>query len=409
MSNVVKLKTTAATPKRQSIARAATASDKPTKVYEVRSDKVRGLLLRVMPSGLRTYYVQIGRGKRIRIGEAGIHTLAQAEQRAREILVDPEAATKKKSDGATLAEFIKDHYEAHALARLKDGAGAVARLKAAWKPLLSKRVTDIDAAMVDRLRTKRLGADVAPATVARDTAGLMGCLTYWKKSTKAAKHPLEGLESVKVADDERVRYLTPDEAARLRQALADRDAKAAEERRSANQWRGDRGHELLPEITGYCDHITPLVLLAMNTGMRRGELFGLDWRQIDIEHKTLTILAGGAKTGRTRSVPLNTEALAVLTAIKPEPAAGLVFPSPVTDGKLVTIKTAWREVTTAAKLPDVRLHDMRHHFASSLVMRGVPLYHVQKLLGHGSGRMTEKYAKLAPGALADAVNLLDAQ
>ena len=69
-------------------------------------------------------------------------------------------------------------------------------------------------------------------------------------------------------------------------------------------------------------------------------------------------------------------------------------------------KKAWAEVTKTAKLPGLRWHDLRHDFASQLVMRGAPLFTVQKLLGHANPRMTQRYAKLAPGALADAVNLL---
>ena len=81
---------------------------------------------------------------------------------------------------------------------------------------------------------------MAPATVNRDVAALSGVLTHWVKHNKGAAHPLAELEALDVADDETVRYLTPDEAARLRKALADRDAVAAAERASANQWRTAR-------------------------------------------------------------------------------------------------------------------------------------------------------------------------
>ena len=120
-TNVVRL-TPAEAPPRQTIAKAAAASDRPAKVYEVRADRPVGLLLRVMPSGLRTYYVQIGRGKRVRIGEAGPFTLKQAIERANGILRNPEAATKKKADGITLSEYVTQHYGDHSAARLKNGS-----------------------------------------------------------------------------------------------------------------------------------------------------------------------------------------------------------------------------------------------------------------------------------------------
>lgn len=391
---------------RSTIAKAAVAKDQPEKPYEVRADKPMGLLLRVQPSGARTYYVQLGRGRRVRIGPAGTYTLKQAQERASRILLNPEAATKKTGTGATLLEYIADHYTDHALAKLKNGAKSVARVKAIWTPLLKKRVAEIDANDVDKLRNKRILAGAAPATVNRDVAALSGVLAHWAASNKGAVHPLAGLAALDVADDETVRYLSPEESKRLRQVLADRDAQASAHRASANKWRTDRGYDLRPEVIGYCDHITPMVLLSLNTGLRQGELFSLAWESVDLSLKTLDVPASHSKGNRTRTLPLNTEALAVLTAIRPAPAAGLVFKSPVTGGRFNNVKKAWAEVTKAAALPGLRWHDLRHDFASQLVMRGVPLFTVQKLLGHANSRMTQRYAKLAPGALADAVNLL---
>jgi integrase len=394
---------------RSTIARAAQARDKPEKPYEVRATKPLGLLLRVQPSGSRTYYVQLGRGQRVRIGQAGTYTLKQAEERASAILRDPEAATaKKRGSTSTLAEYINDHYNDHALAKLKNGAKSVARVKAIWKTLLNKRMSDITASEVDRLRNKRVLAGVAPATVNRDVAALSGVFAHFVKENKGTAHPLAELVALDVADDETVRYLTPDESGRLRQALADRDAQGAKERTNANAWRKERGYELLPEITHYCDHITPMVLLSLNTGMRQGELFSLAWENIDLERKTITVLASHSKGNTTRMIPLNAEALAVLTTIKPDLAKGLVFKSPVTGGRFNNVKKAWAEVTKAAEVPDLRWHDMRHDFASQLVMRGAPLFTVQKLMGHANSRMTQRYAKLAPSTLADAVNMLGA-
>ena len=209
-----------------------------------------------------------------------------------------------------------------------------------------------------------------------------------------------------MADDEVIRYLKPEESKRLRQALADRDLQAAKERQSANKWRADRGKELMPEIVGYCDHMTPMVLLSLNTGMRQGELFSLAWENVDLTMKTITVLASHSKGNNTRVIPLNTEAHAVLTTIRPDPAKGLVFKSPITGGRFNNVKKAWAEITKAAGIPDLRWHDLRHDFASQLVMKGAPLFTVQKLLGHANSRMTQRYAKLAPSTLADAVGLL---
>ncbi|MBK7508589.1 MAG: tyrosine-type recombinase/integrase [Comamonadaceae bacterium] len=80
----------------------------------------------------------------------------------------------------------------------------------------------------------------------------------------------------------------------------------------------------MPEITGYSDHITPMVLLSLNTGMRQGELFSLAWESVDLSRKTITVLASHSQGNTTRVIPLKPEALAVLKTIKPEHAKGLV-------------------------------------------------------------------------------------
>jgi len=391
---------------RSSIAKTAQGTDTPAKAYEVRSDRTPGLLLRVEPSGNRTFYVQVARGKRVRIGKAGTFTLRQAEERAKEVLINPDAALRKRSDALSLSEYIDQRYTDHALAKLKNGQKSIDRVKAVWEKFLNKRVNEINSGEIDKFRNKRINAGTAPATVNRDVAALSGVLSHWVKNNKGAAHPLADLEALDVADDEKVRYLTPDESKRLRKALSDRDAQAAKERTSANKWRADRGRELMPEIKGYCDHITPMVLLSLNTGMRQGELFSMAWESVDLSLKTITVLASHSKGNNTRVIPLNTEAHAVLTAIRPDPAKGLVFKSPITGERFNNVKKAWAEITKAAALPDLRWHDLRHNFASQLVMKGAPLFTVQKLLGHSNSKMTQRYAKLAPSTLADAVGLL---
>jgi integrase len=351
--------------------------------------------------------VQVGRGRRIRIGPAGTFTLEQAKDRAKRILIDPEAATKVQRNGETLAEYIEGTYAAYAKARLKNGEASVARIKSSWKPLLGKRMSDIRAPEIDRLRTKRLGEGIAAATVNRDAAALSGLFAHWVANTKGATNPLADLAPLDVADDEIVRYLSAEEERRLRQALADRDARIAKERKSANEWRAQRGQEPMPEISGFGDYLTPMVLFSINTGMRQGETFSMQWEHVDIKHKTISVIASNSKGNKTRTIPLNAEALAVLNAIKPDTAKGLVFRSPKTGERFDNVKKSWAEVAKAAELPDLRWHDLRHHFASTLVMRGVALFVVQRLLGHASPATTQRYARLAPSTLADAVGVLD--
>lgn len=399
---------------RSGIARAAQSKDRPDKPVEVRSDRVPGLLLRVQPSGARSFYVQVARGKRVRLGSAAVLTLKQAEERARAVLLDPEGtapALSRKVRGAagvTLQEYLDDEYAPFVRARRKSAEDTIDRIKAAFPTLLGTRLTDLRASDIDRLRTKRLASGLKAATVNRDTAALSGLLAHWCKNTKGAVHPLRDLEALDQPDDKRVRFLAPEEEARLRQALAQRDAEGIAARLRFNVWCRARGQAGLPEIAGpYCDHVTPLTLLSLNTGLRRGEAFGLTWAAVNMEKKQITVRASTSKSDKARVIPLNAEALQVLQAVRPPIAKGLVFASPVTGERLTNIKKAWAGLVEAAKLEDFRWHDLRHTFASHLVQRGVSLFAVQQLLGHGSSVMTQRYAHLAPDHLADAVAVLD--
>ncbi len=83
-------------------------------------------------------------------------------------------------------------------------------------------------------------------------------------------------------------------------SLSTRDEARRSARASANRWRAERGYECWPEYGTYTDYVTPFVLLALNIGLRRGELLQLQWRDVDLTRKLLTVRGEGAKTGQTR-------------------------------------------------------------------------------------------------------------
>src|SRR2546427_8653440 len=113
----------------------------------------------------------------------------------------------------------------------------------------------------------------------------------------------------------------------------------------------DRGYDLWPDYGTYADYVTTLVLVAVNTGLRRGELLQLQWRDIDLARKILTVRGEGAKTGQTRHVPLNTEVVDVLKKWKPGTAEAdwFVFSSSTSTTPLAEARKAWGGVLTKAK------------------------------------------------------------
>jgi integrase len=155
---------------------------------------------------------------------------------------------------------------------------------------------------------------------------------------------------------------------------------------------------LLPPLPHFGDHLTPAVLLSMNTGLRLGEMLKLRWKNVHLDRCWLTVEGREAKSRQTRHVPLNAEAVSVLTQWREQSGfQGRVF------NVSLSFKTAWWHLLERADIQNFRWHDLRHHFASRLVQEGVPLNTVRDLLGHSSVAMSLRYAHLAPDQRCDAV------
>lgn len=391
--------------------------------YRIWDTIVPQLHLRVQPSGVKSWNVQWSRSQSRALGKWPGVTVEAARIKAKAALVETDThgapvavleANKPDSEKpATLGSFITDHFAPWALANQKAGKATVDALHACFGDLYGRELRSVVAFDVERFKTKRTRAGIKPATINRDLDRIrkvFSCAVEWGF---VAEHPLRKVKRRKV-DNERVRYLADGEEKRLRKALSDREAERRKQRARGNAWCEQRGADERPmwPADGFSDHVTPLVLVALNTGMRRGELFGLDWRSVNLPAKLLTVEAGNAKSGKTRHLPLNAEALDVLSRWKKrhagkgrEPQSGLVFPS-LNGARFDNINKAWAGIVAAAKLVDFNFHDLRHDFASRLVMAGVDLNTVRVLLGHADIKMTLRYAHLAPSHLADAVAML---
>jgi len=156
-------------------------------------------------------------------------------------------------------------------------------------------------------------------------------------------------------------------------------------------------------------HLLPIVTLALNTGMRRGEILNLSWDMIDLVNGFIFLGSKDTKTGQKREVPLNDAAREVLEILSEQRNADVpwVFPSPDNPSHPLTdIKFSWHSALVRAGVKDFHFHDLRHTFASHMVMAGVDLPTVASLLGHSDIKMTMRYAHLAPDHRKAAVNLL---
>jgi integrase len=381
------------------------------KPYEVRDPRLKGFLLRVQPTGVMTYYAEYGRGKRHRVGPADALAPSQAREEAKRVLAgvalgDDPAAAQREAKAHTLRSFLDEVYEPWAKANIRTPKNTLGRLRANFPDLQNKKLADISAWVVEKGRSARLKAGAKATTVNRDLDDLrsaLGKAVAWKLLDV---HPLTEVKRSRTDDNAGVRFLDDDEEKRLRVALDAREERNRAERDRANAWRAERGYQLMPDLrlVTFADHLKPMVLLSINTGCRRGELFSLEWRDVDLVRAMLTVRGQSAKSGRTRHVPLNAEALAALQgwrAQRPDSDV-LVFPGRNGD-RLDNVRKAWVGVLADAEIKSFRWHDQRHHFASRLVMAGVDLNTVRELLGHASYQMTLRYAHLAPEHKAAAV------
>ncbi len=391
------------------------------KPYRIADTEVSGLSIRVQPSGLKLYELRYGprKSRTFVIGRWPNKTLAMARAEALRALVEigekgapakilQKQQTAERADGrlvVTLAELIEHRLEDHYKSHQKSSTSTLDRLRKAWSKLLDKPLTEITAWEVEKLRAERLKAGIAPGTANRDLAALRGALTLAVGWDLLPAHPLLKVKDKKDAHSGVIRFLgsiesDPDEEKRLRDGLAERDRAGIEARaRTIAAGRAQHANvKPLPE-DGYFDHITPLVLVAMNTGLRRGELTSLTWLDVDLARRLLTVRAGYAKSDKARHIPLNSEAHAVLTKWKKQHPKGKLF-------DIFSIKKAWKTLCDDVKIIGFRFHDLRHHFASRLVQAGVDLNTVRELLGHADMKMTLRYAHLAPSNTAAAVEKL---
>lgn len=161
-----------------------------------------------------------------------------------------------------------------------------------------------------------------------------------------------------------------------------------------------------------------LFYTALRTGLRRGELFALHWKDVDLSAGALVVRHSvyrgrlvTPKSGRTRWVPLTNRLCDVLRAHRQASLAEIPLVFPSKDGILTRhqdhVERPLRGALKRAGLRTVRFHDLRHSFASQLVSAGRPIREVQELLGHQSVSMTMRYAHLAPGRMREAVDVLE--
>ena len=216
--------------------------------------------------------------------------------------------------------------------------------------------------------------------------------TIWTKDTGIDRNPADHVE-VKRPDDQRDRYLSEDELRRLKVALDEKIYR-----------KGTKDFN-----NTFC-RLRMIVLIAVTTGMRMSEIFGLLWSDVMYSEGLLAVRAK-LKGGKMRYVPMPPELADELRRFMPQPVNNVLYiagnnherifpPKKDAKGERQRVEGSFEDLLERADIQDFRFHDLRHTFASWYMMNGGDLYELAKILGHSNIKMTERYAKLAKQHIA---------
>ena len=150
-------------------------------------------------------------------------------------------------------------------------------------------------------------------------------------------------------------------------------------------------------------HIEDIVTTALQTMMRKGEIFGLKWFQVNFDYNIIRIVE--SKSGKARDIPISKKLLALLKSIPR--TSEYVFVNPDTGKPYTDIKHSWKTVCNAAGLKNFRFHDLRHTAITRMVEKGVPLPVVQELAGHTKIETTMRYIHTSSKQKLDAIEVLN--
>ncbi len=275
----------------------------------------------------------------------------------------------KKENSIKLQDFAKDYLE-YSRANKKSFKRDITSLNALLPYFEGKKLSQIKPEDIERYKIMRRKS-VAPGTINRELACLKHMFTMAIKWGKAGSNPVK---EVKLFKEERgrLRVLLKEEEERLLHASS--------------------------------PHLRPILITALNTGMRRGEILNLAWDNVDLTNKF--IIVEKTKSGEKRTIPMNKLLTATLKCVRSNSSDGYVFckadRSPYGD-----VKTAFLAALRRSGIKPCRFHDLRHTFASRLVMNGVDLVTVKELLGHSSIQTTMIYAHPSPEHKQRAVQSLE--
>jgi len=366
-------------------------------------EELKGFGVKVTPAGKKIFVLQSrlnGSLKRFTIGAFGAPWSADAARdEAKRLLgeivkgVDPYEEKRSRRNDITIEELGNIYWEiacAHKKpVTVANEKGLMARhiaplfgrikVKDIRRVDIQKFINDVATGKTAaRVKTKARG--LARVTggkgAANRTLGLLSSmLTFAVENGYRADNPALGTKQFKLKTHDR--YLTPEELDRLGKALDSAEKK------------------------GVSIFAVAAIRFLSMTGCRRNEALTLQWSWIDFEHRLAKL--PDSKTGQ-KVVHLGDSALSLIKSLPKVAGSPMVFPSSVGGDRPISIQKIWHDIRSEADLHDLRIHDLRHNFASMAVSSGQSLYLVGKLLGHSQSQTTQRYAHLAPDPIREAAD-----
>jgi len=349
--------------------------------------KTKGMIVEVRPSGGKTYYLRFvdrrGRSRQIKLADVRDVSLAQARQLADAMRnrialgEDPVAEKSLAKSIPTLEEFFYKRYLVFVKTYKKawDCDESIFRnhiLPKIGKKYLDEITKDDIVRLIHDRRAKGCAAGSANRTLV--LIRYMFNLALKWETVGMTKNPSAGIVQM---DDPptKERFLTAEEVQRLYEAVCHSDNKILR-------------------------YIVPMLIL---TGARKREVLDAKWEDVDVKLGAWRIPM--TKSGRPRHVPLSAGVITLLHSIPRITDCPYIFANPNTAKPYTSIFNSWNSARIEAGLADVRMHDLRHSFASFLVNHGRSLYEVQRLLGHTQIKTTQRYAHLSQDTLMEAASV----